>query len=108
MPGRRPSGLGTGLHTPDLIETAGSNPSRVSLDFTVIFWIKRAHDSLLLPDKPVRALEATAGVDEDTWGRGVGGVEGGKLCDHLNKEIHFYFQLLERKKPHLCNTLCMQ
>lgn len=39
MPDKKLSGLGTGLHIPDLIETAGSNPSRVNLDSVVIFQI---------------------------------------------------------------------
>lgn len=39
MPGGKLSGLGAGLHIPDLIETADSNPSRVNSDAIVIFWI---------------------------------------------------------------------
>lgn len=37
MPGRKLSGFGTGLRIPDLIETVGSNPSRVDSDSVTIF-----------------------------------------------------------------------
>lgn len=37
MPGRKLSGLGTGLHIADLLETAGSNPSRFDSDSVTIF-----------------------------------------------------------------------
>lgn len=66
MPGGKLSGLGTGLYISDLIDTAGSNPIRVNSDSAVIFWVNWAPDSLLLPDKLMRALQTAPGVYEDT------------------------------------------